>query len=126
MVLSLQTMMHSRPSTRPMPVISPAPWIASSYIPLAASGDSSRNGVPGSISCITRSRGSSLPRADMALARARRPALRRLGAAAHQFIRERAHLRGVGAELRRGRVDRGFERQAIPPALHYTQSRGRE
>ncbi len=54
--------MHSRPSTRPMPVMRPAPWIASSYMPSAASGDSSRNGVPGSMSRSTRSRGSSLPR----------------------------------------------------------------
>src|SRR6185437_3443306 len=36
--------------------------MASSYIPLAASGDNSRNGEPGSIRFITRSRGSSLPR----------------------------------------------------------------
>ena len=63
MVASLQTITHSRPETRPMPVMMPAPWMASSYMPLAASGDSSRNGVPGSISVITRSRGSSLPRA---------------------------------------------------------------
>ena len=63
MVLSLHTTMHSRPSMRPMPVISPAPWMASSYMPLAASGESSRNGEPGSIRFITRSRGSNLPRA---------------------------------------------------------------
>src|SRR5580704_9848988 len=63
MVESLQTMTHSRPATRPTPVMMPAPWMASSYIPLAASGDSSRNGVPGSISVITRSRGNNLPRA---------------------------------------------------------------
>src|ERR1700722_12014895 len=63
MVESLQTITHSRPATRPMPVISPAPWIASSYMPPAASGDNSRNGVPGSISVVTRSRGKNLPRA---------------------------------------------------------------
>src|SRR6478736_9138645 len=36
--------------------------MASSYMPLAASGESSRNGEPGSIRVITRSRGNSLPR----------------------------------------------------------------
>ena len=45
-----------------MPVMMPAPWMASSYMPLAASGESSRNGEPGSISRITRSRGRSFPR----------------------------------------------------------------
>ncbi len=62
-VESLHTITHSRPSTRPMPVMMPAAWIASSYMPKAASGENSRNGEPGSISRITRSRGSSLPRA---------------------------------------------------------------
>src|ERR1700730_16264123 len=63
MVASLAMMTHSRPSIRPMPLMSPAPCIASSYMPFAASGDSSRNGVPESISRSTRSRGNSLPRA---------------------------------------------------------------
>src|SRR6266567_1829750 len=62
MVESLHTMTHSRPSMRPIPVMTPAAWIASSYMPLAASGESSRNGEPGSIRCMTRSRGNSLPR----------------------------------------------------------------
>src|SRR5665647_3801807 len=62
MVASLATITHSRPSMRPMPVITPAPCTALSYMPLAASGDSSRNGEPGSIRFITRSRGNSLPR----------------------------------------------------------------
>src|SRR5271154_3876454 len=63
MVESLQTTTHSRPEMRPTPVMIPAALISSSYMPLAASGDSSRNGVPGSISVVTRSRGSNLPRA---------------------------------------------------------------
>ena len=46
-----------------MPVTMPAPWIGSSYIPFAASGDNSRNGEPGSSRPDIRSRGSSLPRA---------------------------------------------------------------
>ena len=56
-------MTHSRPATRPMPVIRPAARMASSYMSSAASGDNSRNGVPASISVMTRSRGRSLPRA---------------------------------------------------------------
>src|SRR6185295_10289110 len=55
-------MTHSRPITRPIPVMMPAAWISPSYMPLAASGESSRNGEPGSISRSTRSRGRSLPR----------------------------------------------------------------
>jgi hypothetical protein len=49
--------------TRPMPVIMPAHGTSSSYMPCAASWDSSKNGEPGSSSRRTRSRGSSLPRA---------------------------------------------------------------
>src|SRR5215207_6752653 len=63
MVESLQTIIASRPPTRPMPVISPAPWMSSSYMPCAASGPSSRKGEPGSTRRSTRSRGRSLPRA---------------------------------------------------------------
>ena len=43
--------------------MSPAAGHSSSYMPRAASGDSSRNGEPGSSRCSSRSRGSSLPRA---------------------------------------------------------------
>ena len=62
-VASLATITHSRPDTRPIPVMMPAPGASSSYMPSAASGDSSRNGEAGSSSPATRSRGSSLPRA---------------------------------------------------------------
>src|SRR5436190_933803 len=54
-------MTHSVPLTRPIPVMIPAPGASSSYVPNAASGDSSRNAVPASIKRSTRSRGSSLP-----------------------------------------------------------------
>src|SRR5680860_829910 len=54
--------MHSRPLTRPMPVMIPALGTASSYISVAASGLSSRNGLPGSSNWSTRSRASNLPR----------------------------------------------------------------
>src|SRR5690242_9176549 len=60
-------MTHSRPETRPMPVMIPAPWMSPSYMPKAASGDSSRNGEPGSIKRSTRSRGKSLPRSEWRL-----------------------------------------------------------
>ena len=53
--------MHSRPETRPMPVMRPAPGSSSPYTPCAASAESSRNGEPGSSSAAMRSRASSLP-----------------------------------------------------------------
>src|SRR2546426_2522519 len=55
--------MHSCPDTRPMPVMMPALGALSSYMPNAASCESSRKGEPGSSSRRRRSRGSSLPRA---------------------------------------------------------------
>src|SRR3954468_12545008 len=63
-----------------MPVMMPAAGAASVpfaswYMPLAASWENSRKGVPGSSSICTRSRGSSLPRATcFALAAAPAPA----------------------------------------------------
>src|SRR4051794_31578921 len=65
-------MTHSRPATRPTPVTIPAPGASPSYIPCAASGESSRNGAPLSSSRSTRSRGSSLPR-EVWRSRARSP-----------------------------------------------------
>src|SRR5690348_10198121 len=62
-VASLQTITHSRPETRPIPVTMPAAAIVSPYMPYAANCDSSRNGLPGSSKPRTRSRGRSLPRA---------------------------------------------------------------
>src|SRR5437773_4899966 len=55
--------MQSTPATRPMPAISPAPGASLLYMSSAASGAISRNGVSGSSSISTRSRGSNLPRA---------------------------------------------------------------
>ena len=57
----------SRPDTRPMPVTMPAPGASSSYMPAAASGESSRNGEPGSSSRSIRSRTGSLPCVAVAL-----------------------------------------------------------
>src|SRR5690349_17292746 len=90
MVESLATTMHSRPSMRAMPVISPAPWMASSYMRLAASGDSSRNGEPGSSRVMTRSRGS------------RFAAPLQLG---HEFL----HAYRIGPKLRSRGIDPGRE-----------------
>src|SRR6266581_1533095 len=55
--------MHSWPDTRPTPVMMPAPGASSSYMPKAASCESSRKGEPGSSSRRRRSRGSNFPRA---------------------------------------------------------------
>src|SRR4051812_25373424 len=54
--------MHSTPSTRPMPVTMPAAGTTSSYSSYPASGESSRNGEPGSSRRSTRSRTSIFPR----------------------------------------------------------------
>ena len=67
-VASLQTIIACRPDTRPMPAIMPAPGTSPSYMSQAASWPISRNGEPGSSSRSTRSRGSNLPRDDVALA----------------------------------------------------------
>jgi len=58
---SLAEITHSVPSTTPIPVTTLPPTVNS--VPQAASGDSSRNGEPGSSSSSIRSRASSLPRA---------------------------------------------------------------
>ena len=58
---SLAVIMHSTPSTTPIPVTTEAPTVKSE--PQPASGDSSRNAEPSSTSSSIRSRGSSLPRA---------------------------------------------------------------
>jgi hypothetical protein len=58
---SLATIMHSTPSTTPMPVMIEPPTVKS--VPQPASAPSSRNGVSGSTSSSMRSRAVSLPRA---------------------------------------------------------------
>ena len=65
-VASLATIATSRPPTTPMPVTIPADGASPSYMSQAASGDSSRNGEPGSTRRSMRSRASSLPRAGVA------------------------------------------------------------
>src|SRR5271165_4816941 len=62
-VASLATMMHSTPSTCPMPVTMPALGASPLYISHAASAENSRNAECGSMSSSTRSRAGSLPRA---------------------------------------------------------------
>ena len=63
--------------------------MSSPYIALAASGDNSRNGAPGSSNVTTRSRGNSLPRARYG-ARALVPGrlLRSFFAARLEFFRD--------------------------------------
>src|SRR3954470_22578519 len=71
--------MQRTPSTRPMPVTIPAAGTASSYSSHPASGESSRNGEPGSSRRSTRSRTSILPR-SVCRARARSSPPRRTSA----------------------------------------------
>ena len=66
---------------------------------------------------------------DVALADARRAAVRRLRRGALQLVGERAHARGVGGKLRRARVDIGCDRQPNPSraqlyALHKSNVNG--
>src|SRR5215471_8600045 len=63
MVASLAMTTHSRPLTRPMPVMMLAECTSPPYMPCAANGESSRNGLPGSSSRPMRSRASNFPRA---------------------------------------------------------------
>ena len=89
-------------ATRPMPVMMPADGASSSYMPYAASWDSSRNGGPGQ-QPRTRSRGSSLPRATWRCA----PAVAALPGAHRrlQVVDQGAHRRGVRLERGRAGVD---------------------
>ena len=74
-VASFATTTTSRPSTTPTPVITPAPGAWPSYWSYATSSPISSQGVPGSSSRSTRSRGASLPcSCILATARRRRPA----------------------------------------------------
>ena len=82
-----------------MPAIMPAPGTSPSYMSQAASWPISRNGEPGSSSRSTRSRGSSLPRDDVALAALLGAAQRGLGDVGAQLLGERAIVRGARAEL---------------------------
>src|SRR5574337_62687 len=101
--------MQSTPLTRPMPAISPAQGAASRYMPCAASGAISRNGVPGSSSMRTRSRGRSLPRA-VCLARAASPP----PAAARSICSRRSSTSArIAAALAWNSALRGLRRVAI-------------
>ena len=85
-------------TTRPMPVMMPAAWMSPSYMPFAASGDSSRNGEPGSSSRSTRSRGSSLPRSVWRLRLFSSPPSAARAHLVLQFGDELPHRLGIGFE----------------------------
>ena len=72
-VASLATTTHSRPLTLPTPVMIPAPGASSSYMPNAASGDSSRKGLPAveqGVDPLTRQQLAALHMADAGRLRA--------------------------------------------------------
>jgi hypothetical protein len=107
MVESLHTTITSRPMTRPMPVMMPAEWIASSYMPWAASAPISRNGAPGIEEPHHAFARQQLARGEMALARLGRSALGDRGAALLQFggdapPRIRGSPGGVGLQINGG------------------------
>ena len=78
-------------------------------MPKAASGDSSRNGAPGSSSISTRSRGSNLPRATCLARAASPPPERAPGLAGAQFVDQRPHGGRVGGEFGAFPIDFGFQ-----------------
>ena len=121
---SLATIIVSRPETRPMPAIIPAPGASPLYMSLAASWPISRKGEPGSSSRSTRSRGSSLPRDDMPLAMLLRSAERRLRDARAQLVRQRPIVRGIGAESVAILVDLGGEQGHCLPRHASAQAPG--
>ena len=95
MVESLQTITHSRPSTRPTPVMRPAPWMAC-HRDHCCKRRQFENGEPGSSSCMSVGAAAACAR-EMAFKRARGSA----SAARRRFtvIDQRAHPRCVGAEF---------------------------
>ena len=91
----------------------PAAGASSSYMPLAASGDSSRNGEPGSTSDSTRSLGSSLPTVQVPLPGPLTTPTRGDSGTGPQVVDERgvlfqvplvAGVTGIGATTQDGRV----------------------
>ena len=97
-VASLATTSTVRPETEPTPVTMPPAGTSSSYMPPAASGESSRNGVSGSRRRAMRSRTSSLPPGLVALPGPRRTSFlgpaQALAEVFHQRLVVRARWRG--------------------------------
>ena len=108
-------MTHSRPATRPMPVMMPADAMLSPYMSNAASCDNSRNGLPGSSSARTRSRGRSLPRATWRRARGIAAALLDRRDLRPQVGAKRQHRVAVGRERRVARRELRFDRRHGDP-----------
>ena len=99
-VESLQTITHSRPATRPMPVMRPAAWMAS--LVHAVGGErrqfeKRRARIDQRHDPVARQK---LAARQVTLARPRRAAFRRCRAARLQFRHQRAHRRLVGAKFR--------------------------
>src|SRR5712691_11977067 len=96
--------MHSWPDTRPMPVMRPAPGASSSYMPKAASCESSRKGEPGSSNRRRRSRGSNFPRARCFARAASSPPC----AARSTFARRSAASAAIARAFAWNSSERGF------------------
>ena len=92
-----------------MPVMTPAHGASSSYMPSAASCDSSRNGVPGSSSSCDALARQQLAARDVLGARGLAAAERDLRDLHVQVADQRAHRLGVGLELRVAGIEVAFD-----------------
>jgi hypothetical protein len=106
---SLAAIMTSRPETRPTPAIMPAPGRLAVVEAVGGQLADLQKGEPTSSRRSTRSRGSSLPRAVVALARGFGPPEGGFGHLGAEFGGERPVGFGVGGEGGRGGVDGGDE-----------------
>ena len=88
-----------------MPVTMPALGASPSYMSHAASGDSSRNGEPGSISVSMRSRTGILPCSRCRATYFAPPPWRTWSRRPRYSVDERLHTVAIGAELRAAGVD---------------------
>ena len=110
-VASFAITTHGRPWIGPIPVTIPAPGAASSYIPSAASADSSRNEAPGSSRRSIRARAVSLPLAScLATASGPPPA--------------RARSRRCSSSATSVRIDAALVRKVSAPASTWLLRRG--
>ena len=99
------TITHSRPATRPMPVMMPAPGTSSPYMPCAASWENSRNGEPGSSSASIRRAAAACRGPDAACAPPRRRPAPRAATWARRSATSAAIAAALARNSRAARID---------------------
>ena len=108
-VASLATISTSRPDTRPMPVTMPAAGASSSYMPVAASGESSRKGEPRRAAGRCARAPAAFPARGGAARYFAPAALAGAGGALAKLGDELLHAIAIGLEEGVGRVDAGWQ-----------------